>query len=120
MTEYAWFDAGNGRQVYRRIVEPSRSRSSLPCPMLITDSIEPTQSMADGQTYTSKAALRRTYRADGNPQGKEYVEVGNDQTPREQKSGVVKRDQQAIRNTAERAIAAVNRGEVSENVRNIV
>lgn len=36
------------------------------------------QSMADGRYYSSRSALRRTYRASGNPQGVHYTEVGND------------------------------------------
>lgn len=61
--------------------------------------------MADGQFYTSKTALRRTYRADGNPQGVDYVEVGNDQKPAEAKCGNVKRDPVKIKDTIERAMA---------------
>ena len=52
--------------------------SDLPAPMLINDSMEPTQSMVDGQFYTSKAALRATYKPSGNREGKSFVEVGND------------------------------------------
>lgn len=37
---------------------------------------EPVQSMADGKYYSSPAALERTYKADGNPQGVEYLCVG--------------------------------------------
>lgn len=54
------------------------ARSELSAPMLVGDTIEPTQSMADGRFYTSKAALRNTYKPSGNPDGKRYVEVGND------------------------------------------
>lgn len=53
-------------------------RSSLSSPMIIADSMDPVQSMADGKTYTSKAALRATYHPSGNADGKRYVEVGND------------------------------------------
>ncbi|OUJ13824.1 hypothetical protein [Acetobacter okinawensis] len=109
--EYAWFDDGRGRATYRRVPSERAARSDLPCPMLITDTIDETQSMADGQFYTSKRALRRTYRADGNPQGKEYIEVGNDQKPREQKRGNYVRDKNKARDSVDRAIAAVDRGE---------
>ncbi len=105
MTRYAWIDAGNGRKVYRAIRSPPAHRSALPCPMLITDSIEPTQSMADGKFYTSKTALRRTYRPEGNPQGVEYIEVGNNQDPTIPKSGNVKRDKAKNREIIERAMA---------------
>jgi hypothetical protein len=46
-------------------------RSSLPAPMVIGDAIE-VKSMADGRIYTSKRALRNSYRTQG------YVEVGNE------------------------------------------
>lgn len=47
-------------------------RSSLCAPMIMSDGIE-VKSMVDGEIYTSKAALRQSYRAKG------YVEVGNEQ-----------------------------------------
>lgn len=109
--QYAWFDAGNGRQVFRRIPARVVGRSSLPCPMVITDAIEPTQSMADGQFYTSKTALRRTYRADGNPQGVDYVEVGNDQRPHEQKRGNIVRNKAKSTEAIQKAMATADRGE---------
>lgn len=46
-------------------------RSSLSAPMIMGDSIE-VKSMVDGKIYTSKAALRQSYRSKG------YVEVGNE------------------------------------------
>jgi len=58
--------------------ERNYAASDLPAPMLINDSMEPTQSMVDGQFYTSKAALRATYKPSGNKDGKRYVELGND------------------------------------------
>lgn len=71
--KYAWIDIGDGRSVYRRIDEqPQGPRSSLPCPMVMTDTMPETQSMLDGKYYTSKAKLRETYRQAG------VVEVGND------------------------------------------
>jgi hypothetical protein len=45
---------------------------------VISDEMPPTRSMADGKWYTSKSAMRRSYRASGNPQGLNYDEVGND------------------------------------------
>lgn len=55
-------------------------RSDLTAPMVIGDAIE-VKSMADGRVYTSKAKLRRSYRALG------YVEVGNEiqRPPRRQR-----------------------------------
>lgn len=80
MTEKRWFTLPNGRQVYRSAPDASRfqARSDLPIPYFKKDQIEPCVSQADGKTYDSLSALRKTYRADGNPQGKEYVEIGNE------------------------------------------
>ena len=58
---------------------PARS-DTIPVPMVISDTIEPVQSMADGRYYSSKAALRATYKPSGNPQGESYIEVGNEAT----------------------------------------
>lgn len=79
---YAWFDAGDGRQVYRKVREHHGKRSDLPSPMIISDEL-PTAlySGADGKQYTSKAALRATYLPSGNPDGRLYHEIGNDLTP---------------------------------------
>lgn len=51
--------------------QPAPKRSRLSAPMLIPDGIE-IKSMVDGKVYTSKAALRQSYRANG------YAEVGNE------------------------------------------
>lgn len=52
--------------------------SDYPAPMLINDTMEPTQSMVDGKFYTSKAKMRATYKPSGNREGKRYTEVGDD------------------------------------------
>jgi hypothetical protein len=75
---YAWFDLGNGRKVYRRVAERAVARSDLACPMLVKAFAEPVQSMADGKYYSHPRDLARTYRADGNPFGQEFVELGNE------------------------------------------
>lgn len=46
--------------------------------MIISDHIEPVQSMADGNYYSSKSSLRKTYKPSGNPDGASYVELGNE------------------------------------------
>lgn len=76
---YAWFDAGNGRKVYRKVREatPSR-RSSLSAPQLVRPFAEPVQSMADGGWYDDPGSLRATYRASNNPAGVDYIELGNE------------------------------------------
>lgn len=60
---------------------PNRARSDYPCPSLIRDFDEPVQSMADGRMHHSKASLAASHRASGNPQGIDYVELGNDNAP---------------------------------------
>ena len=51
--------------------KPAPKRSDLAAPMILSDNIE-VKSMVDGNIYTSKAALRASYRARG------YVVVSPD------------------------------------------
>jgi hypothetical protein len=81
MSEYQWFDLGNGRSVKRRVREQTLARSDLPTPMLIRDFDEPVQSMADGKWYSSKRDLAASHRASGNPAGVDYIELGNETMP---------------------------------------
>lgn len=111
MAEYGWFDLGNGRRVFRRLIPQNSKRSNIPCPMLIADTIEPTKSMADGKYYTSKQELRGTYKASGNPQGVEYIELGNDQNYNAPKGGHVKIEDAQVKDLIAQADAAVERGE---------
>src|SRR6478736_8493258 len=78
MIEYEWVDCGDGRQVFRRVDTMERKVSDLPRPMVISDHIETVQSMADGRFYSSKSALRATYKPSGNAEGASYVELGNE------------------------------------------
>jgi len=78
LSEKRWFKLADGREVYRRVPTAVIARSDLPIPYFKKDQIDPCVSQADGKTYDSLSALRRSYRADGNPQGKEYVEIGNE------------------------------------------
>jgi len=67
--------------------------------MVISDHIDPVVSMADGNTYSSKAALRATYLPSGNPHGERYVEVGNDPIrphPKPKSEGIKEAIQSAI------------------------
>lgn len=75
----AWFIFDDGRKVLRkREREVNASRSKLGFPMILSGGFdEPVQSQADGKYYTSKSALERSYRADGNPQGVEYACIGD-------------------------------------------
>ena len=51
-------------------------------PYISSDTLdEPLRSGADGELYTSKSALRASYRAKNNPRGIEFTEVGNEEIP---------------------------------------
>jgi hypothetical protein len=105
VTDYAWFDQGDGRQVYRWVDEPAPDRvSDFPCPRIAGDSMAPVQSMLDGKMYDSKSALRATYKAAG------VTEVGNDpaRLKTRQKPKV---DKQSIKDSLDKAEARFNRGE---------
>lgn len=67
-----WIDKKTGEPM------PRANPDSPPClPRIDTsDSQEPLLSHADGKLYTSKAAMRASYRAENNPQGVNYVELG--------------------------------------------
>jgi hypothetical protein len=69
--------------------------SDLPFPRVISDQIE-LKSMADGQMYTSKSGLRRSYRQLG------YVEVGNEELKPTPKPNP---DRKAIRESVGKAFA---------------
>jgi hypothetical protein len=84
----------------RRIVE----RSDLACPMVVTDSMSPVQSMTNGQLYDSKSAIRAEYKRAG------VVEVGNDPA-RLQTRRRPKVDRQAVKDTLDHATARFERGE---------
>lgn len=103
MTDFAWVDLGDGRSVFRKVATAERKRSHLPAPMVIGDTMEPVQSMLDGQFYTSKSRLRATYRAAG------VTEVGNDPArlrPRERP----KPDRKSIRRTLQKAASDFEQG----------
>jgi hypothetical protein len=85
------------------------ARSDLPVPLIISDTMEPTRSPADGRVYTSKSALRATYKPSGNPQGRSYVEMGND-VPKGPPPAP-KADVGGIDTAIEKAVARFERGE---------
>lgn len=72
----AWFVYDDGRR-YLRSIEPQEE--AWRGPMLISDSIGPVVSQADGKTYDSKSALYRSYTPGGNPQGQRYEVIGEQQ-----------------------------------------
>lgn len=95
---YAWFDVGDGRMVYRRVREPVQARSLLPAPMVVSDSMDPTEHPHDGMQYDSKSAFRRVTRQNG------YVEVGTEKLePFQRKSP----NRKGIREALQKAKAAV-------------
>lgn len=88
------YDLGNGRKVYRFPKEqPEAARSSLACPQIMKPFAEPVRSMADGRYYSDAASLRRSYRADGNPRGIEFTEIGDAELPiKPPRKGVTKEE----------------------------
>lgn len=76
---------------------PLVQRSDLPSPMVISDDIE-VKSMVDGKVYSSKSALRRSYREGG------YIEVGNEEMKPAPKP---KPDRKAIRESVRKAASRV-------------
>lgn len=75
-------DMGNGRTKIRFVSpEPKRNnfRGSFPMPMMIRSFDEPVQSMADGKWYSNPSDLRRSYKAENNPAGVDYIELGNEE-----------------------------------------
>lgn len=91
------------------VVEPF-NRDAKPClPRIDTgDSHEPLLSMADGKYYTSKAAMRESYKAKNNAQGVEYVEVGDQ---RSQGMASAKKDNTGlIKESVSRAMADLDNG----------
>jgi len=102
---YHWLSAWPDNH---RDVEPQRS--DLPSPMVIMDTMDPVKSMADGKVYTSKSAMRATYKPSGNPEGISYAEVGNEPVnvsalPKP------KSDEKAIQASLNKALARYERGE---------
>lgn len=112
MSEYRWIDLGNGRRVFRKVKEPNRKRSDLPTPHFISDTMDPVQSMADGKWYTSKSAIRATYKPSGNPQGASYAEIGNDKSWRERERPQPKSDPKAVSDAVDKAFARLESGDL--------
>lgn len=102
------------------VEKPIRQRvasSGLPCPMVIRDSIDgDLQSMADGKWYDSKSALRRSYTADGNPQGRDYQEIGGTEI---EPAGRASVDKKGIRDALDRAMHAVETGQIPDSLKAI-
>lgn len=99
LIDWSWaINLPNGGE--RRVVQ----RSDFACPMVVTDSMPPVQSMTNGQMYDSKSAIRSEYRRAG------VIEVGNDPA-RLRTRKPPKIDRQAVKDTIDHATARFNRGE---------
>lgn len=94
---YALIDWSKALPVEPRKAAIPPARSELPFPMIVSDQIE-LQSQVDGKIYTSKSALRRSYRERG------YVEIGNEEL---KPKPAFKPDRKAIRNSVGKALAQV-------------
>lgn len=92
------------------------ARSGLPCPMVIRDSMDDIQSMADGKWYDSKSALRRSYTADGNPQGRDYQEIGGTEI---EPAGRASVDKKALRDAVDKAMHDVETGQIPDSIKAI-
>lgn len=92
------------------------ARADFPCPMVIRDSMDDIQSMADGRVYDSKSALRRSYTADGNPQGRDYQEIGGTEI---EPAGRASVDKKALRDAVDKAMHDVETGQIPESIKAI-
>ena len=92
------------------------ARSGFPCPMVIRDSMDDIQSMADGRIYDSKSALRKSYTADGNPQGMDYQEIGGAEI---EPAGRASVDKKALRDAVDKAMHDVESGQIPDSIKAI-
>jgi hypothetical protein len=91
----------------KEIVVPAKvrhepKRSDLPCPLVISDIMEPVQSQVSGKIYDTKSGLRAEYRATG------HIEKGNDKRPPWK---MPRTSRAQVKETVKKAIARVDRGE---------
>jgi hypothetical protein len=77
-------------------------RSDLPCPLVISDIMDPVQSQVTGKMYDTKSGLRAEYRATG------HIEKGNDTRPPWK---MPRTPRAVIRESVRKAAARVERGE---------
>ena len=99
----AAYKAGYDRIDWKPLPAPDKpdhgpvARSNLPCPMMILDTMPPTEHV-DGKLYTSKSQFRAVTKARG------FVEVGND-PGRFKKPERQKPDRAAIKEAVHKAVA---------------
>lgn len=103
-------------ECWEKRVSSIPKRADFGFPMINTsDSTEPLVSMADGNTYTSKKAMRESYKAQNNPRGEDFIEVGDAPeyiTPPLHKPLAPKKEN--FLEAVEKAEAAINRGEFQD------
>lgn len=71
-------DCGDMHDKYAWPENHRKPDEELCAPSVIGDNQPFIQSMATGEWFDSKAALRATYKPSGNREGKRYQEIGND------------------------------------------
>jgi hypothetical protein len=88
-----------------RVDKPSApvARSSLPCPMVISDEMPPTEHV-DGRFYTSKSSFRALTRAQG------LTEVGNEKFTPKTRASEDRQVKKQRRETISRAAAQYRAG----------
>lgn len=87
-----------------RCCKPQPALSNLPFPQVMSDTMDPVQSMVTGAWHTSKRGIRAEYKQHN------VVEVGDDPNrlkPRKKP----KRDERQVREVVDRAAARFERGE---------
>ena len=106
----AWFIMDDGRKLLRKLDagDDNVARSSFPCPAIQTGAIAPTMGM-DGKMYDNLSGYRRTLKASGNPQGENYIELGNESL----KTNIRDFDRKTRRDNIKAAIADVKAGRVA-------
>lgn len=75
MSHFGTYVYRDGELVEKHLAGPlfgTGPRSSLPMPMVISDTMDAVRSMADGKYHDSKSHLRKTYKDRG------YTEIGNE------------------------------------------
>lgn len=84
----------------RRAAKPAPKRSALGFPMVISDTMEPTEHV-DGRFYTSKQAFRAVTKREG------LIEIGTEKLPKPvRQRGSRAERMQAIKTAAEKLSAA--------------
>jgi len=63
--DFAWFDLGNGRKVYRKVESRDVARSHLPAPRIRPDGMSSTWNPVNGKHYESKSAYERAVKDAG-------------------------------------------------------